>query len=357
MTQAVPIYPGQDFYVPAFEVNPPKRRLPRDVLHDVVSVTYTDDITTIDSFELTVNNWDAATRDFKYSNGSTFLPGQRLELWLGYRGTDRLRLMMTGEITSLRPNFPSSGQPTLVVSALNVLHRFRGKQRTRAYLNLTDSQVAQQIAGLLHVDIHTQPLNERPYPYLIQDNQYDIIFLTERARRIGYELWVEEPATGKPVLHFEPSENLKRITYRLSWGKSMVEFQPTLTTARQVSRVTVRAWDRRQKKVITGTATRPGGGQDADVDQAFAEREEITSVVVADQAEADRIARDRLRDITHEMVKGTGSTVGLPDLRAGRRVSIDGLGSRFDGDYFVTGTKHTFDDSGYVTSFDCRRDD
>jgi phage protein D len=80
-------------------------------------------------------------------------------------------------------------------------------------------------------------------------------------------------------------------------------------------------------------------------------------VVVADEAEAKRVAADRLRDIAHEMVTGTGSTVGLPDLRAGRRLSIDGLGVRFNGRYFVTGTTHTLDDSGYVTQFTCRRDD
>jgi phage protein D len=364
MTAPAPVQPiaqGQDFYVPAFEVRRPGRPLPKDVLHDVVSVTYTDDLTQIDKFEMVVNNWDAESRSFKYSNGSTFLPGQRLELWIGYRGKDPLRLITTGEITSLRPSFPAAGQPTLTVSALNVLHKFRTKQVTERYENLTDSQVAERIAGRLGVKPHTRPLNESPYPYLVQDNQYDIVFLFERARRIGYDLWVEEDGqTGEPTLHFEPSDNLRRVTYELVWGRSLAEFQPTLTTARQVGSVTVRAWDRVHKKLITGIAKREslGAKQDEGVSQAFNEREEITSVVVADQGEADRIARDRLRDNAHELVKASGSTVGLPDLRAGRTVRIGGLGGdRFDGGYFVTGTKHSFTDAGYTTSFDCRKED
>ena len=52
--------PGQDgFYVPRFEVRIEGVGLPRDVLRDVVQVTYQDDIKEIDSFDLTVNNWDA----------------------------------------------------------------------------------------------------------------------------------------------------------------------------------------------------------------------------------------------------------------------------------------------------------
>lgn len=349
--QAQPIYPGQDFYVPAFEINPPGRRLPRDVLHDVMTVTYNDDLTQIDNVELTVNNWDATAMDFKYSDGTTFVPGKELELWMGYRGRDPLRRVMTGEITSLRPSFPAGGASTMTVTVLNVLHRFRTKQETHAYTDKTDSQIAKIIAGRLGVPVHTQPLNEQPYPYLLQDNQYDIVFLMERARRIGYDLWVEDG-----TLHFQPSENLKRVTYLLTWGKSLIEFQPTLTTARQVGEVTVRAWDRTRRKMITATAKRKPGNE-PEIESAFAERAEITSVVVANEQEAKRIAEDRLRDIAHEMVKATGSTVGLPDLRAGRRMRIERLGRRFSGDYFVTATHHTFSDSGYLTSFDCRMED
>ena len=46
------------FYVPQFEVKIAGANLPRDVLRDVIQLTYKDNIKEIDSFELTVNNWD-----------------------------------------------------------------------------------------------------------------------------------------------------------------------------------------------------------------------------------------------------------------------------------------------------------
>jgi phage protein D len=48
--------------------------------------------------------------------------------------------------------------------------------------------------------------------------------------------------------------------------------------------------------------------------------------------------------------------VGLPDLRAGHKVHIEGLGARFNGIYFITDTNHTLNDSGYVTQFNARRE-
>ncbi len=56
-------------------------------------------------------------------------------------------------------------------------------------------------------------------------------------------------------------------------------------------------------------------------------------------------------------VTATGSTIGLPDLRAGVGVRIDGLGARYDGSYFVTETTHSFTGAGYRTRFVCERTD
>jgi phage protein D len=57
-----------------------------------------------------------------------------------------------------------------------------------------------------------------------------------------------------------------------------------------------------------------------------------------------------------QLVEATGTTVGLPDLRAGQKVKIIGLGKRFSGTYFVIKTTHTINDSGYVTKFTARRE-
>src|SRR5215471_17730660 len=115
---------ARGFYVPQFELRIAGMGLPRDVLRDVTEVTYKDKIDEIDSVELTVNNWDADQRAFKYigsedlddagnpkdpkspaaANWKIFDPcGKTVELWLGYSG--ELEQMIVGNFTSLEPNF------------------------------------------------------------------------------------------------------------------------------------------------------------------------------------------------------------------------------------------------------------
>lgn len=365
MTAAVPISAGQDFYVPFFEVRQAGgRALGADVVNDVISVSYTDDIAAIDSFEITINNWDARSRDFKYVDSDLFEPGRQLELWLGYRGgRGGSHRMITGEITSLRPTFPAGGQPTLAVSGLNLLHRFRRKQVSESFENRTDSEIARTIAGRLQVDLRTDPAAEREerIEYLFQDNDYGIVFLLGRARRIGYDLVVEEGNTGEPRLYFGPSTRRTRPTYALDYGRTLVQFQPELSTANQVKSVTVKGWDAKRKQPITYTAERSAlatTGIGAGVENAVQTREEIiTDRPVHTETEARTVAVETLQRIAKELVTGTASVVGLPELRAGSVVVLGGLGERFSGRYFVTTTTHALTDAGYTTQFGCRREE
>ncbi|HEY8147692.1 MAG TPA: hypothetical protein VIK51_02095 [Vicinamibacteria bacterium] len=367
-SSAVPIYEGQEFYVPAFEVKLDGQRAGQEVIRDILSVTYKDSVQEIDSFEISINNWDAATRAFKYSDLKLFDPGKTLELRMGYQGA--LRPMLKGEITSLRPSFPAGGGSTLAISGLNILHRFRTQQESRTYIDKTDSQIAQEVAQRLKVDIDVVKAKDEPsFKYIIQDNQYDIIFLMERARRTGYDIMVEERSQGsstKTFLVYKPSTTVHNPTYRLTYGKSLIEFQPELTTANQVAKVTVRGWDNVRKEAIKFTATRdllatkgvgPKGGQDAIEKSIEAKAEIVATKPVESNAEARKLAIEILEGIAKEMVKATASVPGLPDIRAGTVLQIDGLGDRFSGRYFVVSTTHAIGDSGYTTQFECRREE
>jgi phage protein D len=371
----VPIYTRQDFYVPYFEVWLDLQRLPRDAVHDIIEVTYKDSLDTIDSFDITINNWDSHKRTFKYLDIPMFDPGKTVMLWMGYYGKQNLRLMTVGTIKSWRPVFPSDGKPTLTISGLNMLDRLRTKQESHYYVKKTDSAIAKEVAKRLKVEIETSGSDEEEYDYILQDNIPDIIFLMQRARRVGYDLFVKEskesgttsqPGARPSVLYFGPTGRVRDTTYELKYGISLTEFQPNLDTSNQVSKVTVRGWDAKNKKPITHTATRAQipirgvgeAGRQKDLERSFADREEVISDrPVNSQQEARTLATETLNRNAKGMLTGTGRIVGLPDLRAGCVLQIEGFGTRFSGRYFVTGTTHTINDGGYTTQFECRREE
>lgn len=394
---AVPIYQrsgssggDETFYVPVFAIKMAGGHLAGQVIRDVMEVTYQDSVDSLDSFELTINNWDAGTRLCKYigkgvkdADEMIFAPGQELQLYMGYqqpgagRSLKYLKYMMKGQITTLEPDFPNGGGPTLRVRGLNILHRFQKKQYTYIWENKHDSDIArelsQQAAGTkpglgIEVRINENALSKEAIePIVFMNNVYEIQFLRERAWRHGYTLYLNEEKDGseiKPYLYFGPSNRDTLTTYKLEWGKSLLDFHPTLNLAKQVSQMTVRGWQRQTQELIKATATWGDEGTNINLDlkkffpaQALEGRSAtIERPPIDSQAQANALARDMLLRHLKEMLTARGSTVGLPELRAGRIVEIMGLGKRFNGTYFVTSTTHSIGSDGYRTTFQARRE-
>jgi phage protein D len=370
---------NETFYVPRFEVKIRDRDLPRDVVEDVVSVTYHDTVNDLDRFDIVINNWDADAGKFKYEPPSEtrydgmFDPGQKVELFMGYM--TNLRLMLTGEITSIEPDFPQAGGPTISVRGLNVLHKLRSTQHSYSWENKRDSDIAAEIGSNavskarpgLGVTVQTNPLkSEEAQTFVLMENQYDIVFLLERARRHDYELVLyEKTDTEDRHLYFGPSRDRSQTPlFRLVYGKTLNSFRPTLSTSLQIQDVTVRGWDRKTDELIEGKASwdtelNPGRLYDyvQKILPAFQDRSElVTKRPVYTQQEADSLAKKIMRQQLQNLVTGSGAVVGLPGLRAGTRVEIGGLGERFNANYYVTDTTHIIGGSGYQTSFNARLD-
>ena len=390
------------FYVPRFEIASGGAGVSPEVLRDVLQVSYNDSITEIDSFDMTLNNWDAHARELKYVGAEDSVeaatPRQRLfnpgaaefELKFGY-GAELLPVVR-GSATSLEPTFPSAGASTLTVRALNVLHRLRTKQHRDHWPNsrvprgqVKISRIAEDI-GTRRIEGCTFPLpiriddqaksREPVLEYVAQENQYDIDFLLLEARKIGYVVYVDqEPAGGdrtRDVLRFGPSDarhpGVPEAVYELEWGKSLIDFTPKLSTANQLSAVEVRSRNRETNRPIRVRVTLDEVDVNRDLrgivrgsgplaSDSCAQREQvITNEPMHDDAQARRRATAVLSERVKQLVEATGTTVGLPDLRAGQNLRIAGLGARFSGRYFVTKTTHTLDASGYRTKFTARRE-
>jgi uncharacterized protein involved in type VI secretion and phage assembly len=77
----------------------------------------------------------------------------------------------------------------------------------------------------------------------------------------------------------------------------------------------------------------------------------ITDRPVFDAAEATALAQGLSHDISREFVQAEGECDGHPGVKAGWKISIDGVGTRFKGDYFVTSATHTYTAGRYKTHF------
>jgi uncharacterized protein len=357
------------YFAPAFKVQVNGANLTADVSKNITEVSVTHELDTTDSFALSIANPYPQMRWTHTRDADLFREGNAIVIEMGY--VDNLQCLMDGEITRISPSFPESGTPSLRVEGHSRMHRLQGSRRTRTFQQMTDKQIAEQIAR----DLNLTPQADDTAPqhdYVIQFNQTDLDFLRERAEYIHFEVRVE----GRTMFFRHAQENQAQA-YTLVWRSPSRSFQsgvnilplknfnPTLNTLHQVNTVIVRGYDPKNKRQIIGRAGSGDeeatmGGKQAGPQvtaSAFGTQTEEVRVdhPLATQEEADRLARAIYNQRALQLVTGSGSTIGVPDLRAGAVIEMDGLGPRFNGQYYVTQTTHTSGGGGYTTSFAVKR--
>ena len=67
--------------------------------------------------------------------------------------------------------------------------------------------------------------------------------------------------------------------------------------------------------------------------------------------EATALANGLSNDISREFFQAEGTCTGDPRVKAGYKVTIKGVGTRFSGKYFVTSATHIYNANGYETRF------
>jgi len=351
------------FFVPRYRI-----KLGGKELHehgsDFLSVQFKDSVKELSGFELILNNWDDAGEGgnprFKYSDDDQLVKlGQRVELELGYEDAPGLELMMIGEITALDPQFPASGAPTITVRGLDRIHRMRNRPKTRSWNHKTDYQIAQAIAKENEMGFDGDKTSPE-HAVVPQNNLDNISFLLERAKRINYEVF----ARNDTLLFRRPRET-KDAELALEWGTSLISFAPSLTLSRQISKVTVRFWDKKEGALVEKTVDRSklasavdkgkNAGQVLEEALGEAKEEVITREGITSEQDAQALAESVLLRSSYAFVTGTAQTVGLPKLRAGTTVELRKLGKNFDGKYYITESTHRIDNSGYQTTIAVRK--
>ena len=363
------------FFAPDFKIAVQGQRLASDVAKSVLNLTVMNEPDTLDHFSFTLANPYPRMRWTHTSDATLFKEGSSVTIDLGY--VDDLERMFEGEITSISPAFPESGVPTVRVEGHTRMHWLQGSPMTRTFQNVSDKDIAEQIGRELS-QAHNTSLDVKAdetftkHPYVIQYNQTDLAFLFERAKRIGFGVSVQDK-----TLVFCKVKNDQRKVCTFIWGRAaevpdrkkkifpLRSFYPTMNTLRQVSQVTVRGYDPKSGKEVVGRAgentvhAKMGGtrlGPEVAAQALGGKKEDVrVNTPVASEKEAEQLAKAIYNDRALEFVTGNGASIGLPDLRAGRVITITGLGRRFDGDYYLTQATHSISNGGYGTSFSVRK--
>jgi phage protein D/phage baseplate assembly protein gpV len=259
--------------------------------------------------------------------------------------------LIEAEITALELEFDSGGTFT-VIRGYDPAHRLFRDRRTVSFVQMTASDIATQVAKKAGLKVGKVDSTSTVFPFVSQAGQTDWEILTQLARDAGMDLTVRNGSFsfGAPAAAGTPAV--------LKFGEELVRFRSILTSAQQVSEVEVRGWNVAEKTALVGTAPAKTSTVElptvkpTDMASAFGNPRYVsTDVPYRTQNEVDQAAKALADEKASAFAEFEGVARGNPDLRAGGKVSLEGLGAPFEGTYTITAAKHRFDPTtGYTTS-------
>lgn len=210
---------------------------PKEFVEDILQVTVENSLYMPDM--ATVVLYDAA---LTWIDDSRLAPGKPLGVMMVSAGMRKQ--VFDGEIVEIEPDFDQNVQ-RLTIRAFNKMHRLARGQHVRSFLNVSDGDLIQQLAGEVGLQAQVDP-TPLVYPYVFQNNETNLSFLQKRAASLGYLLYVQ----GSTLYCKAPRGSQAAVA--LEWGAGLYEFHPRLTTVEQVSTMFARGWDPKQKQAIVG---------------------------------------------------------------------------------------------------------
>lgn len=388
---------GFPTFAPDFQMKINGSDLPSALRSSITSIKYQDGLNAADRVEVGIANVNLRWLE-QHIKGLGFMPFQtgvrigaanlpsgtppglfdidnKVTLAMGY-APGPLEDMFIGEVTGVEASFPNGGAPSMTLVAHDYLHRLSAGSYARGFGPLPDFIVASilSLENLLLPSIEPFVVGVSTAMAVLnyvfkgagtkQKGESDLQLLTEIAARYDSDFKVEGDVLY--ITRFM-KEYSPRLT--LTWGESLLDFSPKVTTVGQAVGVAMKFtlreipldflvtvyYDFDRESV--GIVVLPGVATPAAVTKGpvftFIDRP-IGSP--ADIANSALVIVHELRTKLNNRLTGSGSCIGDPRIRAGAVIRLEGLGPDFSGDYRVASATHSLTTSGYVTHFEVRKE-
>lgn len=245
----------------------------------------------------------------------------------------------TFEIDEVEASSPPS---TFKIKAVSVSTNSALRQRDecRSWENVKLSKIAQDIAAAAGVTLFYKASDDPTISRAEQQEQSRLAFLEKLCKDNFLALKVSD---GQLIIFDESELDKQEPALTLYRDSDVINFSAKYTIQEIYGRADVVYHHGGKDELLMGSFESGSSGKVLKVNKKC-----------ETQAEAEKLAKNKLREKNKEGVKVNLTTPGRFELVAGNVVKLSGFG-KFDYNYVIEKAVHTLNDSGYRTQVDLRR--
>ncbi|MBU6167420.1 MAG: hypothetical protein KGQ86_00140 [Bacteroidetes bacterium] len=298
---------------------------------------------------------DTSLHLFPESEESSFEPGKEVQISLGF---DQINTIVFKGIIikhniSVKDGYQNAYYRNIIVlECADKAIKLTYQKKSEIFENKTDSAI---ITSLITTPGVTKTIKNTTYshPFLIQHEMTDWDFILMRAKANGFILFNSQ---GKITID-EPvpvAGTTSKVT--LIYGDNIANFEGEIDASTQLKGVAAATFNPFTNAAVKQTGTEPAGipvqgNLSGSTLGAVASPPVLNINYSSPMLAAElKVYADALLWLSRiQRIRGNLSFRGLNDIALGDIITLQGFGSRFDGDTLVTGVEHTMADGVYMT--------
>lgn len=345
-TRLLPI--AQDTGLVTFTIEVDGEPIPNHI--PVFSIEVLQEVNRVPAAYLCIGDGDAPTGEWNLSSEEYFIPGNGIDILVGYHNENEL--IFSGIVVSQALRVRNRRLELKVVCKDKTV-ALTTTQKSRHFSDVTDSEAATEILDEYDIPSDHVTATDFTHTDLVQYDSLDWDFIISRMESNGLVCM----ADNEGFHAFEPSMEEEPIA-TLQFGANVYEFDANIDARRQAESMLTQAWDPAGQSIASGDGADPkwttsGNISSADLSEAVGATEQVLRHSGALDPEELQIWSDAaLLRSRMAFLRGRARVQGLAVAKPGTVAELAGFGDRFNGPVWIGAIRHEIGSGNWLTDIE-----
>ncbi|MEE9361205.1 MAG: type VI secretion system tip protein VgrG [Cellulophaga sp.] len=315
--------------------------------YEILSIRTEQFVNRIAEAEIVLRDGSTANQTFEVTDSSIFTPGKEVEIKLGYENLNDS--VYKGVVVKQAIKIDQDNDSRLIVTLKDKALAMTITRKNAIFKDVKDQEIIAEIAQNygLETDIDASTVL---HDEIVQYYAADWDFIVNRAEVNGMMVITD---SGKLVVATPNVSGTPAL--ELQYGYDIIEFDGEIDATYQYSGVAGNSWDIATQNIIEATANEPTVNNQGDISGATlanvlnAGTSELRTTVPIDSEAIQEWANAALLKSRLSKYNGYVTFQGSSKAKINSTIKLMGLGSRFNGNAFITGITHTIENGQWHT--------
>lgn len=322
---------------------------------DVIKIGVEKSVNKLSKATISIAGGNSYLNTFEESENKDFIPGTSVEILLGYKQDNKLAFkgIIENHNISLKKGY--SKKPwcsLLVLDCVDKAIKLKNSYTSDLYKDKKESEIITSLLSKVSgIKFKVKATNFK-HPFFPKYNTTDWDFILDRAKQNGCVVLNSD----NKIDVIEPKSNKSKSVLTIKNGESTISFDAQINSSSQLSSLKLNSWDFFSGETKKASAVEPKLDTNDTLSAKKISKEtspssvEINIPQYTDTTELKIYADSFIKNSRLNRLTGTAKFKGVPDLKLGEIVTLDGFGSNFDGEIYITGISHQIEGGLFTTS-------